>query len=1181
MRPKGRVCGGLLAATTVFAAQAVFSGTPAISRQIGVADVALLFGGGDAEGGLGDWYLSNGVVEAVIDDAGPTPDLIGVMPPGDVPPINSSAAPTGGNLLDLGLVGADDDQLSQMFTVGGLSTDNFVLYDTVTAPAPGIVRASGTLLLPPHSSPANPCIDLATEYRAEGSDPFLTIVTTATNGCAGTVDGLTGFLDAFVWTMRANIPFSAGTQPFGGRGFDHAILDLSNPIAALEVPTFMAAPGTLSPRDGVVDPAAGTPSGEVAYGLLPIEVALDADGAGGAAPVVTPVTALFGVSSTLASALGNPPGGAPLAPGGTFSYTRRFYVGARNDVRSVSDPMLAEIAPRAGFATGTISGDVDASDVADVQAALVIRRLGRCGGAGAACTSNGECGGSACDDPMPAAGFGPGGHVTHVRTESDGTFSGVVLPQGDYEIRVSAAERDDVVVGPVTVGTGNTQVAIPDLTARGLLRFAVREKRKGKPALPAKLVLHGTGGTPDPRLGRRFRATLGGVDVLGETFGGTERGPEGDARGQGNVVYTTTGSGAVALRPGTYEVWASRGLEYGVAREGVTITAGGTTDVGFLLKRVLKTRDAVSADFHVHSVRSFDSSTPLEDRVASFAAEGVEVMISTEHDKHVDYAPVVAALSLGTLLRAIPGVEVTGSVPNPPAFPNSIGHLNAWPMPVAADERRDGSIDDEYVAPNWIYSRLRRLGGADTVIQYNHPRAGVAGLTSIGFFNSIACQRCANVIDTLCTVDADCPAGPGRECTCVGFQPDRPLDAAPNDILLDTGISGPGTTANPDGVRNIDFDVMEIANGAREGDFAALLAMRDDWFSLLAQDYRKFGTAVSDSHRATLEHAGWGRTFVLGVGDDPAALDVSAFDARVRAGAMVLSTGPYVEVTARAGKARAGVGGELATASGTVSLAIRVTSPAWIPVDEVRVLVNGAVVERFDATTKPRVRPVPSDPESSGKTMRFKSTRKLALDGDSFVIVEAGVAIPSEGAPGPTTPEPMNQVVEGVVPYAATNPIFVDVGADGYTAPGLAGAALARLRPGRMTGVTRAEREAAIAAGTYLPLYQIRLPDHAGSTAVTTTTTSCSCPIYTSTTLGAPDCGGAGACFGFCGNARACVPDDSGACGCTGDPLPCGIVSAGGACGGECPEGGTCQYWPSPLPGPCPGPPVCGCFPPP
>jgi hypothetical protein len=373
-----------------------------------------------------------------------------------------------------------------------------------------------------------------------------------------------------------------------------------------------------------------------------------------------------------------------------------------------------------------------------------------------------------------------------------------------------------------------------------------------------------------------------------------------------------------------------------------------------------------------------------------------------------------------------------------------------------------------------VFSRLRALGGADTVVQYNHPRAGVSGLTNIGFFNSIGCGRCANAIDTTCDEDGDCPAGAGQECTCVGYQPDRPLDQAPNDLLLDAGILGPGSTANPNGVRNIDFDVMEIANGAREGDFASLLAMRDDWFSLLAQDYRKFGTAVSDSHRATLEHAGWARTYVLYAGDDPAALDVPAFNRAVRIGATVMSAGPYIELKAK-GRRKVGVGETVGT-KGRVTLNVRVTSAAWIPVDEVRVLVNGEVAQTFDATTKPRVKPVPTDFESNGKTTRFKAKVKLDLARDSFVIVEAGVPLPAPGGPMPTSPEPMNTIVEGVVPYAATNPIFLDLGDDGYTPPGLGAAALARARTGRMTGVTRAERKAAIAAGEYLPIYKIRLP---------------------------------------------------------------------------------------------------------
>ena len=115
-----------------------------------------------------------------------------------------------------------------------------------------------------------------------------------------------------------------------------------------------------------------------------------------------------------------------------------------------------------------------------------------------------------------------------------------------------------------------------------------------------------------------------------------------------------------------------------------------------------------------------------------------------------------------------------------------------------------------------------------------------------------------------------------------------------------------------------------------------------------------------------------------------------------------------------------------------------------------------------------------------------------------------------------------------LVPLCHPLPLsFVDVGADGYTPPGLPAAA--EMRRGRMTGVTRAARNAAIAAGEHLPLYAIRLPARV------------------------PGCGDAG--------------------------LECGI-GKNGACTGTCPEGGTCRYWPAPLPDPEAAP-VCGCFPPP
>jgi hypothetical protein len=667
--------------------------------------------------------------------------------------------------------------------------------------------------------------------------------------------------------------------------------------------------------------------------------------------------------------------------------------------------------------------------------------------------------------------------VTHIRTDAAGVFSGVVLPRGVYELVVSAPERDDVTLRGVTVDTGVNTVSIPAMSSRGFIQFTVREKILGRLLMPAKLVFKGAGGgTVDPRFRKDLSATLGGDDIEPETFGGTQRGIDGDARGQGNVVYTATGAGTIAIRPGTYDVYATRGPQYGLDRRRVVVASGRTASVKFRLKRVVRTADAIAADFHVHSGRSFDASAPLEDRVVSFAGEGVEVMISTDHDKQVDYGPVIQDLGLGLRLTAIPGLEVTGTVPNPPAFPSSIGHLNAWPLPLDKDARRDGAIDDEYVAPNWVYSRLRARAGDDVVVQYNHPRAVFSGITTIGFFSAIGCNRCSTAIDTTCAADTDCP-GPDGECTCVGYQPDRPLTMRPNDILLDTGVRGPGTTPNPMGLRNLDFDVMEVANGANVDSYAAYLQVRGDWFSLLGQGVLKPGTGVSDSHRITVEHAGWSRTYVLGAGDQPATLDVAAFNRSVKAGRMVVSAGPWIQATVRGRDGTAGPGETAVSSTGQLRLKVDVRSPAWIPVDEVRVVTirsfgpDGIETRTYDRTTRPRVKPVPKNFRSSGGTSRFRAAITVEHSSDYLIIVEAG---PKLSAGTPASPEIVNLVEPGVVPLAFTNPILVDVGGDGFALSPSAPVGTTPA-PGRMTGGTRAARAEAIRRGDYFPLHEFRL----------------------------------------------------------------------------------------------------------
>ena len=97
-----------------------------------------------------------------------------------------------------------------MFTVGGLSTSNFLLYTPISALTSDTIRVTGKVIFAPFSVEPIPCIDVVTDDSAFGTDPFITVTSTATNNCGVPVPGFGGFLDAFIWTQRSLLPFSAG-----------------------------------------------------------------------------------------------------------------------------------------------------------------------------------------------------------------------------------------------------------------------------------------------------------------------------------------------------------------------------------------------------------------------------------------------------------------------------------------------------------------------------------------------------------------------------------------------------------------------------------------------------------------------------------------------------------------------------------------------------------------------------------------------------------------------------------------------------------------------------------------------------------------------------------------------------------------------------------------------------------
>lgn len=783
--------------------------------------------------------------------------------------------------------------------------------------------------------------------------------------------------DVVIFISRTMLPFA----PFPGRGFHHPelVLTPAGIAAALGIYPYVGFAGNLSPDDGVMDTVTGKQTGEVSYAIVPVSVSFDPDGSGPAAPVVTPLPVLFGVNSDVVSGLGNPfnPATSPLLPtGGTLTYTRRLIVSNRNDIAATSNLIFGG----GPFPTGTLTGNIDADDNASVTANLIFTgTLSPIFGAA----------------PVP---------ITQVRTDANGAFS-VTLPLGNYSVAITSPERNDLVVSLV-VAPGTSQAVLPRLSATGRIRYSVTEKTR---PIPAKLTFLGEDGTPTPNFSRYFDAIR--FDPV--TFQPRSNVDPSSFTGSpaNNVVFTTSGSGTQMIKPGRYQIIASRGLEYTVARQSITVAAGQEVNANLELENVIDTRGFVSADFHIHSARSFDSSAPLADRVRSYVAGGVEVMVSTDHNFIIDLAPVVEELGVGSFVKTVVGNELTTGLPTP-QFPQAFGHHNAFPVVVEPFEPRRGAVPTEYVNAATFYDRTRaKHPETEKVIQLNHPRAGVAGLTLIGLFNTIA------------------------------FNPMMPVSGP----LLQTSFLGTGT-------RNIDFDAIELYNGES---VAQYLQVRNDWFSLLNQGFAKTATAVSDSHRVVVETPGMPLTYVASPTDAPSAVTDSMITSSVLAHNASGTSGPFIRFTID----NQPIGSLVQAKTGT-KLEMIVEAPAWVPVEEVRIFANGQLFATYDATTHPTVTNGPDDPTAKQLTKRFNASVKVQPTRDTWFVVEAGARLPEAidtngdgvvdrsdtngdgvingddtGIAQPPSPPIYQAVAPGFVPIAFTNPIWVDVDGNGHFDP--------------------------------------------------------------------------------------------------------------------------------------------------
>jgi hypothetical protein len=378
------------------------------------------------------------------------------------------------------------------------------------------------------------------------------------------------------------------------------------------------------------------------------------------------------------------------------------------------------------------------------------------------------------------------------------------------------------------------------------------------------------------------------------------------------------------------------------------------------------------------------------------------------------------------------------------------GHYLGFPLDHDFLDEAGGALDWTGMIPGEILDALKDLG-ADPVTMVAHPRDGI-----LGYFDQF------------------------------GFDP---YSGTPGNAVSDPGTSA---AANPLFFKSqyftLEFDALEILNGKRfdfmrsptqseldrhaatgdvsvyeilartdeeqaalesgeEGFGYGIKGQIDDWFSLLNLGFKHTAVANSDTHGKTSVEAGCPRNWVQVPTDDPAFVTGDDVADAVRNHRVVLSYGPFISLFAEGDQP---IGSEISVDDGVVTLDIEVRSPSWFDVDRVELYENGALIQSWAVTT-PNV-----------DTVNFLESVDIPGEDDAWYVV---IALGNDGleplfTPVDIPPIQLQDVVgeaitvvpalaalagdpiafpraSQVVPFALTNPIWVDRDGGGFDAPGL------------------------------------------------------------------------------------------------------------------------------------------------
>lgn len=449
-------------------------------------------------------------------------------------------------------------------------------------------------------------------------------------------------------------------------------------------------------------------------------------------------------------------------------------------------------------------------------------------------------------------------------------------------------------------------------------------------------------------------------------------GPESAIRGVKNVQYTPNGRFLCKLKPGEYRWVASYGPEHDAAFGVIEVAAGETAKIAAALKRSVATPGWISSELHSHSSPSGDNTGSQRGRVLNLLAEHLEFCPCTEHQRIDVYDEHLLAFNAQHRMLTCPGMELTGS-------PLPLNHQNAFPL-IHRRHEQDGGGPRTHVNP---VKQIERLAGwddnAEKVVQTNHP--DIAQMIGDRDQDGVADEGFEGMFGHMDAYEVHPP-----ELIFEPLDPSEPTE------------SGVGT-------------------GGWEGRGNSII----NWLQMLNLGYRVTAVVNTDAHY-NWHGSGWLRNWVKSSTDDPAEASVAELIHEFEHGHVVVSNGPYLEVSANAAEVNAIPGDDLKTDGGKATFRIAVRRPNWIEINRVQLFLNGKPVERHNYTARTH-----RDLFSPGPEV-FDQTIEVEVDEDTHVVVaccgEGKTIAPLYGG------DELTQDWGRRMPVAVANPIFLDTDGD-------------------------------------------------------------------------------------------------------------------------------------------------------